>query len=266
MTKQRTQPAHLSATLQHSWALATGAQTLWRGFRQDAQGLPRQLWRRWLRTLVAGFLLVALLTATVTLTARWAGPRGLQAWDEQTLPLILAQAPISFARSITWESPGNTLGMLMIVVTSTLIALLARRPLIAATIAAAYPATVGVLFLGWQLWDRARPQVVANGLAAPELHSFPSGHILLVVMIYGFLTYLWLRASGSWLERALAVVLYLAWISLISLARLVLGAHWPSDILAGIFLGGATLAVVITAVRRAEAARPTSPATPRRQR
>jgi membrane-associated phospholipid phosphatase len=111
-----------------------------------------------------------------------------------------------------------------------------------------------VLWAGWLLWGRARPDLVAGGIAAPGLHSFPSGHILHTVAVYGFLAYLWCRATSSWAERALVVILYLAFNLAVAVARLVLGAHWPSDTLAGALIGLVWLLVGIVALRRAEAA------------
>lgn len=58
-----------------------------------------------------------------------------------------------------------------------------------------------------------------------------------VTAIYGYLTFLWLRASRRWVERSLALILCAVWIGLVGLARLVLGTHWPSDIIAGGILG-----------------------------
>jgi len=109
------------------------------------------------------------------------------------------------------------------------------------------------VLLGWHTWDRPRPHLIAGGLASPGFHSFPSGHISQVVVSYGLFVYLWARATRSRSERAVAVLLLLALVAVVGLARLRLGAHWPSDIVAGALIGAAWLASVIAALRAAEA-------------
>ena len=89
-----------------------------------------------------------------------------------------------------------------------------------------------LVWIGWGYWNRNRPDLIADGVAASGLHSFPSGHIVVVITVYGLLTYLWCRASPSQMERAIIVLTMTLWIGLITSSRLVLGAHWPSDIIA----------------------------------
>ena len=65
--------------------------------------------------------------------------------------------------------------------------------------------------------------------------SFPSGHTLSTA---AFATALTLIAARIWPQsRRIALPLAVAWISLMGLSRLVLGVHWPTDVLAAICLG-----------------------------
>jgi undecaprenyl-diphosphatase len=88
----------------------------------------------------------------------------------------------------------------------------------------AAPATEGVLKV---VVGRPRPEGPAFG--------FPSGHATAAAAFFGAVVYL----AGSLpptlrrLVRALAVVC----IVLVGLARVILRAHWPSDVLGGITLG-----------------------------
>ncbi|WP_322743657.1 phosphatase PAP2 family protein [Vasconcelosia minhoensis] len=219
-------------------------------FWQKSQQIPAEAWRRWGGTLAIGLGILALLTyATTRLAMGWQDP-WLQDWDRQTLIAITERFPMTFAKGVTWESPGNLVGMLPMILTFTALTAWFANPLIAASAVAAYVLQFALVWISWGMWDRDRPDLIADGLAAPGLHSFPSGHATVVMATYGFLFYLWLRTSRSWLERFIALSFSLVWIGLISMARLILGTHWTSDIIAGLALGGLWLLTVVIAMER----------------
>jgi membrane-associated phospholipid phosphatase len=98
-----------------------------------------------------------------------------------------------------------------------------------------------------QIVGRTRPESLAL--------SFPSGHSTAAAAFFGAVMYLadelppWLRA---WV-RALAIIMIL----LVGAARVILRAHWPSDVLAGIALGLALAAGAgLLASRRSAATAP----------
>lgn len=65
--------------------------------------------------------------------------------------------------------------------------------------------------------------------------SFPSGHTLVVA---AFATAIALSATRAWPStRAFAVATAVTWIGLVALSRLVLGVHWPTDVLAAACIG-----------------------------
>lgn len=83
----------------------------------------------------------------------------------------------------------------------------------------------------------------ATGRARPDLwdsqwywgSSFPSGHTMHTAAAA---TALALCAASLWPASARwAMALALGWTSLVALSRLVLGVHWPTDVLAAICLG-----------------------------
>ena len=75
--------------------------------------------------------------------------------------------------------------------------------------------------------------------------SFPSGHTAYAVVFYGFLFYLVLRLTKqAAVRRALQSILILL-IILTGASRIYLGAHWLSDTLASLLLGGLLLATTI---------------------
>jgi len=200
-----------------------------------------------------GLGICAAITFAITLYAKGQSDQGLQDWDARMLPILAKNIPLNFARAITWESPGNLLGMVPVMTVFIGIMVARSQPLLAATMAAAYGLHFALVWVGWGYWNRARPSLIADGVAASGLHSFPSGHTVVVITVHGLLAFLWWRASRSWPEKLVIMLLTFLWISLIVGSRLVLGAHWPSDVIAGIIMGVLWLAAVIIALVRAEA-------------
>lgn len=235
------------------WASLRLVKQLWQQFWQQARQLPAAAWRRWASTLALGLGGVAPISFGLTRYAQAAEPQWLRAWDETWLLKLSKAAPITFAKAITWESPGNLLIALPILLAFVGLMVWRSRPLIAATTLAAYGLQFALVWIGWGLWPRQRPDLIASGIAASSLHSFPSGHTVLVLSVYGFMAYLWLRAACSWIERLAVLLGFIGFASLVIIARLVLGAHWPSDVLAGLIIGGLWLGVVISAFEQATA-------------
>jgi membrane-associated phospholipid phosphatase len=92
---------------------------------------------------------------------------------------------------------------------------------------------------------RPRPVEARNLLSGP---SFPSGHALLSVCFYGFLIYLLTRDEAPGIARW-TVVPMAALIPLVPIARVYLGAHWPYDAIASLFLGFALLGMLVVAFK-----------------
>ena len=79
--------------------------------------------------------------------------------------------------------------------------------------------------------------------------SFPSGHTLNAVVICGVLAYLLVIRQQRPAARVALVTASVLIAVTVGLTRVLLGAHWLTDVLAGWLLGGAWLALVITAHR-----------------
>ncbi len=79
-------------------------------------------------------------------------------------------------------------------------------------------------------------------------YSFPSGHAMGSMILYGFIVYLIIRGNLSrTLKVSLSVVLMLL-ASLIALSRVYLSAHYPSDVVAGQAGGLAWLMICIVSL------------------
>lgn len=91
----------------------------------------------------------------------------------------------------------------------------------------------------------------------PLLHlatfSFPSGHAAYSTMLYGLLAAYVAHRVDRWRWRLASVLACAALIGLIAFSRLYLGAHYLTDVVAGILEGVAWLALVwmgVTTLRR----------------
>jgi undecaprenyl-diphosphatase len=240
------------ATSSTRWALWAGLKETGRQFRLSWIAIPVGVKGRAALTLGVGFVACAILTAVMTLVARWWAPKGLAAWDERVLRALDAQTVMSYQNAVLLESFGNLAYLIPLVAVCALAAARRRRPLLAIGFVASYVLARPIVALGWWIWDRHRPEIILDGKLSPPLHSFPSGHVVLALSVYGILAYLWARASRSWVERALAVLLLVVLVSVTGLARVRLGTHWPSDVIAGFVIGVAWLAVVLRALQRSE--------------
>jgi membrane-associated phospholipid phosphatase len=236
------------------WFLPPLIAALWRQFRAQCRALPRAAWQTWSLTLAIGAVVNALLALGITFFVRAQVEQGgLQAWDERALRTVAFDWPFTFNNGIIWQSPGSLPYLVPLVWLFVAFTIWRGRLMLALSMLSIYYLGHLFVFIGWGMWNRERPTLVADGIAAPPLHSFPSGHVATTISIYGFLTYLWMRASGSWIERIIALVLCTALVSVVALARLVDGVHWPSDVFAGFVIGFAWLLTTIIALRRAEA-------------
>jgi membrane-associated phospholipid phosphatase len=94
----------------------------------------------------------------------------------------------------------------------------------------------------------ARPVEPTSGW---DIFSFPSGHATVNATLYGFLAVLIAREVQSW-KRGCVVTVALAIILSIALSRLYLGAHFLSDVLAGLCLSVAWITLVSAVYLRRE--------------
>jgi membrane-associated phospholipid phosphatase len=96
------------------------------------------------------------------------------------------------------------------------------------------------------LLARARPPVGIQETLETD-YSFPSGHVTGTVALFGMLVLVVgmhrSDAVRSWLTCAAVIV-----IAAVALSRLYLGVHWLTDVLAGMLIGSAAVAIGVTAL------------------
>jgi undecaprenyl-diphosphatase len=88
---------------------------------------------------------------------------------------------------------------------------------------------------------RPRPEYTITLLG--DSASFPSGHVLFAFCFYSFLAITFSSQSNDNLKKILVWMISIIVIILISVSRIALKAHYPTDILASVILG--TLLVMI---------------------
>ncbi|MBW4627371.1 MAG: phosphatase PAP2 family protein [Brasilonema octagenarum HA4186-MV1] len=112
----------------------------------------------------------------------------------------------------------------------------------ATTLSIAAIGAMGLTFFLKRLFGRARPDLW-DWIINVGHHSFPSGHAMGSIVIYGFVGYILAKEFPQWREQILALTVVL--IVAIGFSRLYLGVHWPSDVVAGYAAGLVWLIVCI---------------------
>ena len=197
----------------------------------------RHVQTKWLRALVVRrFAVLGLLALLVIGTkvfedviAKESGPA-----DVAVLWFIRQNMPAAFTGFFDLVTSSGA-GIFLVPATFILAALfLIMKHRREALLVATSMACAGLLTFGIKaLVDRSRPDLWSTDWYTNS--SFPSGHTLnaaaLATALVLCVTQIWPRS------RHAALSLAVLWVGLVALSRLVLGAHWPTDVVAAISLG-----------------------------
>lgn len=187
---------------------------------------------------------------------------GLTRQDASRLNWFVHHRPEWLSSMVRWFTYGGSVPVLVVLALAVGFLLYRRgQALVLAATPLVALLTAGVLTAGLKpLVGRARPPLGLRLLADTE-PSFPSGHATdstaLFVSLALIVAVVVLRRP---LARVGALVAGVAAAGLIGLSRLVLGMHWPTDVVAGWALGAAVALVVTSAglaVARLQPADPT---------
>jgi undecaprenyl-diphosphatase len=147
---------------------------------------------------------------------------------------------------LTMLGDGVVMAMLAVAIIAWLVWRKAYRAASAAALAIAAAKLFEILLkAGIQ---RARPVELAY--TGADYFSFPSSHATMAAVVFGILAVLVSHAMGRW-GRALVYGTCAAAVVAIAFSRLYLGAHWLSDVLAGLLFGtivAAAFGVAIEAI------------------
>ena len=154
--------------------------------------------------------------------------------DEAALKFVhrhVSTTFIEFFEAVTFSASFQVLFSLTTV--STFAMLLNRRRSEASLVAASVVSGAIVVYVIKAAVGRARPQLWETEWYWGS--SFPSGHTLVAA---AFATACVLCINRMWpAARAFVLPTALSWIFLVALSRLVLGVHWPTDVLAAACIG-----------------------------
>jgi membrane-associated phospholipid phosphatase/MFS family permease len=215
--------ATLAALIPLAWVPGFGAAAVRARIRQA--GWPG--WANWLAWTYAAILVVALLLSSTR----------AQSWDEWAFRAINSLGP---GPDFLWDvlNP-HTRNYVLLGGVGVVAAALTRRqrPLAIAGLALAANTLAWVLLESvYGLWDRPRPEealerseVVLRGTWG-HIESFPSGHMALTTAL----------AAAVWLAFPRLRAVLLAYVGVVAFTRVMFGAHFPLDTLAGVALGYAS--------------------------
>jgi membrane-associated phospholipid phosphatase len=189
----------------------------------------RTVSRRW--PLISGLIALALAILLGLLVVLRSTPEFDAEWLEE---LVEHRSPF-------WTTPalvmnflgGGWFGVLVVPIGVAVVLLIARKPWSAGYFILASALSAGVVQVLKNLLGRARPDDI---LITSDFGSFPSGHTAnaatLAVAIAIMLQRWWVWFAGA------------AYVVLMAISRTYLGAHWLSDTVGGVLVGGAVAVLV----------------------
>jgi len=185
--------------------------------------------KRRFAVLFALVLVVSAIKVSEDVLGRESGPI-----DEAILLYIHSLVPSALTgvfEAITLS--GSSGVMFPLATVTTIVLLITKRRFEALLLAASVISGAIVVFVLKTMVSRTRP-----ALWDTEWYwgsSFPSGHTLVVAAFAAAAALCIIRIWPAMRDIALSIAIL--WISLVALSRLVLGVHWPTDVLAAACIG-----------------------------
>lgn len=144
-----------------------------------------------------------------------------------------------FANAMTFLSnSGWGMPLYISIALITLALFLLRKKLAAFFIILISLLDTGLFFGIANLVNRPRPSPNLIRVDFPiKVGGFPSGHVLLYTLIFGFLIYLTAVYVKNLAVKMILIIVFSSLIILIGVARIYSGQHWPSDVLGAYLLG-----------------------------
>ncbi len=200
---------------------------------------------------IGGAIAVAGVWATTFLYDAVADQDGIARLDRPVLARAKrARGPLPNGAAAAIAHLFGPIGMpVLAAAAGTTLSLRARDPLPVVTVAAAGAGSVLMTLGGKGVVDRHRPP--RRDAIPPFEHSpsFPSGHTLNATVVAGTLAYLLMLEQRQNAPQIATAAVATAATATVGLSRVLLGAHWFTDVLTGWAAGAGWLATVVTAHR-----------------
>ena len=209
--------------------------------------------------LALGFVATAAVIGLLSLARQVAADSAIARFDLKVAKALHDGATATWTsvfRTITILGTGWVLGVAAGVVGLGL--LLSRRFILAIGWIIAQLGAVTLVKVIKGIVERTRPGLtdfLASGW------SFPSGHATRTAVFCGMAVYLVFRLTRSGTATAIAATAALVWSLAMAFSRVYLGAHFASDVVAGLLVAAAWLAVCISALEIAQRRRWRRPST-----
>jgi undecaprenyl-diphosphatase len=187
--------------------------------------------------LVAGLIVAAIGTAIFVSLASHVRSGSTQDFDDTVIRWMATHRSRGLdAAMVEVTTLGTEIVVIMIVAVAALFLVLTQHKYSAILLLAS---TIGGIVLDGILkleFNRPRPAIFI-----PAVHtvtsSFPSGHAMSAAVVYSTVAYLAARLHKRRWARWLVMTAALIMIAAISISRLYLGVHYPSDVVAGVAIG-----------------------------
>ncbi|HSJ87589.1 MAG TPA: phosphatase PAP2 family protein [Anaerolineales bacterium] len=209
------------------------------------------LFARWPMIGITMFLLGSLLFGTLAINVVDKNP-ALSQWDQSTGKTFQTQEksiPSSIGEYVIF---GFFVGREIIITIGTILAIyfFHKRFWREFMMVMWGPGLGGLLwFTLSRYFDRPRPSTQLDVLAITD-PSFPSGHVLSAVLLYGLLAYLLVPKMPSRFWKWFVAILAIGVTVWVALSRLLVGGHYLSDVVAGYAVGIAWAGLVYTLAER----------------
>lgn len=233
-----------------SWAVIELAHRIAGHFERGWQALPLPARQAWARTLLIGTAVTFITLFLLVAYGKYRiGHHGRFIWEVELLRWIETHSPIGFSAAVWFQTFGTDITLVLVVLTAASVAMWREKPLLGLTILLSMVMMDAAVRIGWLSWARIRPDIIADGIARPSEHSFPSGHTAKTLAVYGLLLAQWFRLSRSIIEKSITVLLGVVIAIGVPYGRVRMGVHWPTDVLGGWLIGGVWLWFMLRALR-----------------
>jgi len=105
----------------------------------------------------------------------------------------------------------------------------------------------GVIVFIKEIFKRHRPPIELQPFYHPQDYSFPSGHSYSIMILLGLLIYIIIKYVHNNILKYSLIIICGSIIILVGLSRLLLGVHYPTDVLAGYILGLSVISCIYIA-------------------